>query len=69
MNQGAGRSVSQNEENLDFLMNLNSRAKSSIEGRLGLFHYIQRTTKTLKKNHTDHFTAVQCASQLHISIQ
>ena len=33
MNQGAGRSVSQNEENLDFLMNLNSRAKSSIDGR------------------------------------
>jgi len=30
---------------------------SKIEGRLGLFHYIQRITKTLKQKHTDHFTA------------
>jgi len=29
-----------------------------IEGRLCLFHFIQRITKTLKKNHADHFSAV-----------
>ena len=29
-----------------------------VQGRLGLFHYIQRITKTLKKNHVDHFLAV-----------
>ena len=29
----------------------------SLQGRLGLFHYIQRITKTLKKNHIDHFEA------------
>mgnify|MGYP007080245424 CR=1 FL=1 len=29
----------------------------SLQGRLGLFHYLQRITKTLKKNHTDHFEA------------
>jgi len=32
--------------------------KSKLEGRLGLFHYIQRITKTLKKNHTDHSMAI-----------
>ena len=29
-----------------------------LEGRLGLFHYIQRMTKTLKKKHVDHYTAI-----------
>jgi len=29
-----------------------------LHGRLGLFHYIQRLTRTLKKNHVDHFRAV-----------
>ena len=32
--------------------------KATIEGRLGLFHYIQRLTKTMKKNHIDHLLAV-----------
>jgi len=36
----------------------NTLFKSSLEGRLGSFHYTQRITKTLKKNHTDHFTSV-----------
>ena len=36
----------------------NALFKSKLEGRLGLFHYIQRVTKTLKKQHTDHFIAV-----------
>jgi len=30
----------------------------SLEGRLGLFHYIQRITRTLKKRHTDHYLAI-----------
>jgi len=29
-----------------------------IKGRLGLFHCIQRITRTLKKNHVDHYKAV-----------
>jgi len=29
-----------------------------IQGRLGLFHHTQRITRTLKKNHVDHFKAV-----------
>jgi len=29
-----------------------------LQGRLGLFHYVQRVTRTLKKNHADHFCAV-----------
>jgi len=29
-----------------------------LQGRLGLFHYIQRITRTLKKNHIDHFRSV-----------
>ncbi len=36
----------------------NQLFNSKLEGRLGLFHYIQRITKTLKKKHTDHFIAV-----------
>jgi len=30
----------------------------TLQGRLGLFHYIQRVTRTLKKKHIDHFHAV-----------
>jgi len=30
----------------------------NLQGRLGLFHYIQRITRTLKKNHVDHYTAI-----------
>jgi len=29
-----------------------------LQGRLALFHYIQRVTRTLKKNHANHFRAV-----------
>jgi hypothetical protein len=29
-----------------------------VKGRLGLFHYIQRITRTLRKNHVDYFGAV-----------
>ena len=29
-----------------------------LEGRLGLFHFVQRITKTLKKKHVDHFVAI-----------
>ena len=36
---------------------------SKLKGRLGLFHCIQRITKTLKKNHTDHYAAF--SSLLH----
>jgi len=31
---------------------------NTLQGRLGLFHHIQRTTRTLKKNHIDHFCLV-----------
>jgi len=31
---------------------------SELQGRLGLFHFIQRITKTLKKKHTDYFMAL-----------
>lgn len=31
----------------------------SLQGRLGLFHYIQRVTRTLKKKHIDHFQAIK----------
>jgi len=31
-----------------------------LQGRLGLFHCVQRLTKTLKKNHVDHYRAVNC---------
>jgi hypothetical protein len=34
-----------------------------LEGRLGLFHFIQRITRTLRKTHPDHFMAVN--SLLH----
>jgi len=27
----------------------------NVEGRLGLFHYVQRITRTLRKNHIDYF--------------
>ncbi len=30
----------------------------NVEGRLGLFHHIQRTTRTLRKNHVDYFEAI-----------
>ena len=30
----------------------------NIEGRLGLFHYIQRITRTLQKKHVDYFEAI-----------
>jgi len=29
-----------------------------LQGRLGLFHYVQQITRTLKKNHIDHFHLV-----------
>jgi len=29
-----------------------------LEGRLGLFHFIQRVTRTLRKRHVDHFPAI-----------
>ena len=29
-----------------------------IKGRLGLFHFFQRTIKTLRKKHVDHFEAI-----------
>jgi len=32
--------------------------QKKLQGRLGLFHFIQRITRTLKKNHTDHFVAI-----------
>ena len=31
---------------------------NGLQGRLGLFHFIQRITRTLKKNHVDHYHAV-----------
>ena len=31
---------------------------NSLQGRLGLFHYVQRITRTLKKKHIDHFQAI-----------
>ena len=30
----------------------------NVEGRLGLFHYIQRITRTLRKNQVDYFQAI-----------
>jgi len=40
-----------------------------IEGRLGLFHYMQRVTKTLKKRHADHYLALvrlrRCLYEYH----
>ena len=42
---------------------------SKLVGRLGLFHYIQRLTRTIKKNHTDHSLAISallnCIYQWH----
>ena len=31
---------------------------NALQGRLGLFHFIQRTTRTLKQKHVDHFQAM-----------
>jgi len=33
-------------------------SENALTGRLGLFHYIQRITRTLKKNHIDHFQSI-----------
>jgi len=42
-----------------------------LEGRLGLFHYIQRMTKTLKKRHVDHYLAISrltnCIYHYHVA--
>mgnify|MGYP000487924106 CR=1 FL=1 len=41
--------------------------KKTLTGRLGLFHYVQRITRTMKKKHPDHFVAtnglLQCIYQ------
>ena len=36
---------------------------NALQGRLGLFHHVQRLTRTLKKKHMDHFAAI--TSLLH----
>ena len=42
----------------DYWEGLFSNRAVHLTGRLGLFHYIQRITKTLKKKHCDHYLAV-----------
>ena len=36
----------------------NATCGNELQGRLGLFHFIQRMTRTLKKNHIDHFQSI-----------